>query len=117
MTTITQGRTLITLKVPKSFSTLLTNEAKALDSSLASLARGAIKWHRGDGLARHPDRPPLKLAKRVSGGSVQKGMLIEEEDAKYLDEIGSRIGLARTATLILILLQYLGIELLPPREK
>ena len=64
MSTLTQERTLVTLKIPSPLADLLEAEAKAVGTSLASLARGAVKWHRGDGLARHPDRPPIALPTR-----------------------------------------------------
>ena len=117
MTTASEERILVTLRIPEGLAKLLTAEARATSSSLASLARGAIKWHGGDGLARHPDRPALVLQGPPSPKVVQKSMAVDEEDAAYLDKVGGLIGLARTATLALILVQYLGINPLAPSSR
>jgi len=112
MTTLSQQRIVITVGVPVPLSTLLANEAKATDQSLARLGRNAIKWHRGCGLPRHPDRPAVSLANTGLEGKVQMSILIDVEDADYLDDVRNRIGLARTSILLLILVQYFQLETL-----
>ncbi len=112
--TPTEERTVITLKVPVGLAEVLKAETQAAGSSLASLARGAVNWHQGHGLARHPGRPPVVLPTNPTGATVQKSMLLNPDQMDYLDELGGRVGLARTATLLVILAQYLGDDPLAP---
>lgn len=114
MTTISEGRTAVSLKIPEPLAALFKVEAEAMGISMAALARRAVQWHRGEGLARHPDRPPTSLPDAPSSKTVTKGVLLDEADAIHLDQAGGRVGLARTATLLLILVQYLGMDPLPP---
>ncbi len=113
-TTPTEERTVITLKVPTALAEVLKAETQAARSSLASLETAAVSWHQGEGLPRHPARPPIVLPANPSGATVQKSMLLNPEHVDYLDRLGGRVGLARTATLLVILVQYLGDDALAP---
>ena len=58
--------------------------------------------------------PAVELPQRVSKAApVKKGVLIDEDDAAYLDAISGRLGLPRTLVLVLLICQYLGIPTLP----
>ena len=112
MPTLSQQRRLIQLKIPEALADLLEIEAQETNSSVAAMARQACKWHQGLALGRHPGRPALELPPTESS-LIAKGMLLDEEDVTYLDTAGGLVGLARTATLIIIMLEFLGLPALP----
>lgn len=118
MATATEKRILVTLTFTAPLAKILDMEAKRTENSVASLVRRVAKWHRGLTVGRHPDAPIVKLSNRVSkAASVKKGVLIDEDDAAYLDAISGRLGLPRTLVLVLLICQYLGISTLPPTKK
>tara|TARA_R110002073_G_C9496099_1_gene581314 strand:+ start:6068 stop:6427 length:360 start_codon:yes stop_codon:yes gene_type:complete len=112
--TPTKSRIVVTLKVPNPLAAILKAESKETGRSFASFVRRAINWHNGKGLARHPGRRPVVLAPNPTGATTQKSSLVDLEHIDYLDMLGNRVGLPRTATLLVIIVQYLGIDPLRP---
>ena len=113
MATATEQRTLVSLAIPAPLAAILDEECKITGVSLASLVRRIVKWHRGLAIGRHPDTPPVKLPNRISKTKVTKGVLLDEEDADYLDKMGRRIGIPRVSVLLMIILQWFDIPALP----
>ena len=75
-----------------------------------------FKWHRGQAVGRHPEKPPVKLSSRVSKAKVNKGVLVDEDDAAYLDKLAGRVGASRVMAVIMIILQWFEIEAFPRSE-
>lgn len=117
MATATEERRLITLSLPEGFAQVIASEAKLHGSSMASLMRRIVKWHRGnESMGRHPRSPPVVLPLIPAEKKVSKSFMLDDDDAFYVTEHGRKIGMPRVQVMIVIILQWLGLPVIPQTE-
>jgi hypothetical protein len=115
MATNTEKRILMTLTMPQALETILAKERAFADCSMATLMRRITKWHRGEGAGRHQDAPTIKRSKRIATTRVTKSFLVDEEDVAYLDKLGAEVGVPRITALLMVIYQWLDIDVFAPR--
>jgi len=117
MTTISDERTMISLRLPKPIAALLEQETKFSGLALATLVRHIIKWHAGTASSRHREAPVAKLSNRTSETRIVKAVLIDQEDTDHLDAMSARSGLSRVATLMLVIFAWFELDPIPTKRK
>ena len=116
MPTVSEGRVMISLRLPVQLVDLIEEECRFADMPTARLVRKIIKWHAGNGPSRHPEAPVAKLPKRMSKDRSTKTALIDQEDAKYLDKLAMRSGFSRVAVLLLLIHDWLDLDPIPRKR-
>ena len=116
MPTLTDERCSFTINIPKPMLAILEQESELTGLKFAPLMRRMIQWHRGKAPGRHQDAPPVELPKvtKRDPKKATKGLLIDVEDAEYLDKIGQAVGLTRVTAMQVVFTDWFGLGLCPP---
>ena len=115
MPTATDQRTLITMAIPASFLKIIQADAEFTGLSFAPMMRRIVKWHRGLSAERHQSAPKVKLPKKSSSKKINKSFMLDDGDATYLADLGKQIGISRVQVMSIILLQWFGVPVFPPK--
>ena len=115
MPTATETRKSIVIHVSEEFSKILLEETEYTGMPLAILIRHIIKWHAGIAAPRQTASPQVRIPKKVSENRISKTVLIDKEDAAYLDRLGARFDFTRLTVLRLVLHAWFELEVAPPR--